>query len=121
MEAVTAFVEVRLCGREGFFPPRAGSNFFSTVAAKSSMETLTVAVKRANLNNKSFMSASNDVAFAEFAVHESGDTLCFYEVEGQVLALWDQLNELRLEQALLEAQITSSSGAFVMPKFYNTR
>ncbi|KAK4694324.1 hypothetical protein P7C71_g3242, partial [Lecanoromycetidae sp. Uapishka_2] len=50
---------------------------------------------------------SNDDAFAKFAAHESGDTLPFYEIEGQILALWDQLNELKLEQSLLEARVTS--------------
>lgn len=79
------------------------------------METLTASVKGTNLN-ESPMSASFDVAFADLAAHESGDTLPFYEVEGQVLALWDQLNELKLEQALLEAQVTSSSGALITPK-----
>lgn len=79
------------------------------------METMAASVKRMNLN-ESPMSVSFDVAFADLAAHESGDTLPFYEVEGQVLALWDQLNELKLEQALLEAQVTSSSGALTTPK-----
>ncbi len=52
-----------------------------------------------------------ETAFAGLAAHESSDTLPFYEIEGQVLALWDQLNELKLEQALLQASLTSSSGA----------
>ncbi|KAL2046359.1 hypothetical protein N7G274_001806 [Stereocaulon virgatum] len=58
------------------------------------------------------MSSATDAAFADLATHESGDTLPFYEAEGQLLALWDQLNELKLEQALLEAQNTMSGGEF---------
>ena len=56
------------------------------------------------------MSSSTDAAFAGFAAHKSGDALPFYEIEGQILELWDQLNELRLEKALLEAQDTIPIG-----------
>lgn len=48
-----------------------------------------------------------EVAFVNFAASDLGDTTAFYQAEGQILALWDQLNELKLEQALLEAQTTS--------------
>lgn len=51
--------------------------------------------------------------FAELSTHESGDTLPFYRAEGEVLELWDQLQELKLEQALLEAQINLNSGASI--------
>lgn len=50
------------------------------------------------------MSSTTDAAFAELATHKSGDAIPFYEVEGQILELWDQLNELTLEKTLLEAQ-----------------
>lgn len=50
------------------------------------------------------MSSSTDAAFADLARYKSGDALPFYELEGQILELWDQLNELRLEKALLESQ-----------------
>lgn len=50
------------------------------------------------------MSSTRDAAFAELAAHKSGDAIPFYEVEGQILELWDQLNELMLGKALLEAQ-----------------
>ena len=56
------------------------------------------------------MSSSVDAAFADFAAYQSGDALPFYELEGQVLELWDQLNELRLEKTLLEAQNTIPIG-----------
>lgn len=52
------------------------------------------------------MSSSVDAAFADFATYKPGDALPFYELEGQVLELWDQLNELRLEKALLEVRNT---------------
>lgn len=52
------------------------------------------------------MSSSTDIAFADLASYRSGDAIPFYETEGQILELWDQLNELRLEQALLEAETT---------------
>lgn len=57
------------------------------------------------------MSSLTDAAFADFAASESGDTSPFYQVEGQILELWDQLNELKLEKAILEAQMSSQSGA----------
>ena len=61
-----------------------------------------------------------ETAFAGLAAHESGDTVPFYEIEGQVLALWDQLNELKLEQALLQAPLPSSSGACARLVIYST-
>ncbi len=56
------------------------------------------------------MSSSVDTTFADLAAHKSGDALPFYELEGQILELWDQLNELMLEKALLEAQGTTPIG-----------
>ena len=56
------------------------------------------------------MSSSIDTTYADLAAHKSGDALPFYELEGQVLELWDQLNELKLEKALLEAQGTPPIG-----------
>ncbi|CAF9927290.1 MAG: hypothetical protein ALECFALPRED_003679 [Alectoria fallacina] len=56
------------------------------------------------------MSFSTDAAFADLAAQGPGDALPFYEIEGQILELWDQLNELRLEKALLEAQDTVPTG-----------
>ena len=50
------------------------------------------------------MSSSTDAAFTELAAHKPGDAIPFYELEGQVLELWDRLNELTLERAILEAQ-----------------
>lgn len=83
------------------------------------MERLAAAVKRANLNDESSM--SNNATLAVFATQESEDTLPFYEVEGRVLALWDQLKELKLEEALLEAQLTLPLGALVASDIFNTR
>ena len=50
------------------------------------------------------MSSSTDAAYAGHAAHESGDAIPFYELEGHILELWDHLNDLMLEKALLEAQ-----------------
>ena len=84
------------------------------------MEGLVVGLGATKVSENAVMSSSTDAAFAEFAAHESGDTLPFYEIEGQVLALWDQLNELKLEQALLEAQNTLS-GARALCQIHSTR
>lgn len=59
------------------------------------------------------MPSSVDAAFAGPAAHQSGDTIPFYEIEGQILELWDQLDELRLEKTLLEAQSTAPLGESV--------
>lgn len=53
--------------------------------------------------NGSTTHATNE--FASFAADEPSDTLTFYTLEAQLLALWDQLNELKLEKALLQAQL----------------
>ncbi|KAG8525991.1 uncharacterized protein KY384_000753 [Bacidia gigantensis] len=48
-------------------------------------------------------------ALIQLAAHQDGDTLQFYELEGQILALWDKLNELQLEIAVLQAQKADST------------
>ena len=53
--------------------------------------------------NRATTNATNE--FASFAADEPSDTLTFYTLEAQLLALWDQLNELKLEKALLQAQL----------------
>ena len=60
------------------------------------------------------MSLAAEDTFAILSDHELGDTLPFYQLEGQVLELWDQLQELKLECALLETQIASNSGGQVI-------
>lgn len=52
-----------------------------------------------------------DAAFADYANHELVDTLSLYEIESQILCLYDQLIELRLERAIIDSQIESPSGA----------
>ena len=86
------------------------------------MEALIEGFGTTELGENTAMSSSedSDTAFAEYGTHKSGDTLAFYEIEGQVLALWNQLNELKLEQALLQAQLTSSSGACAGLVIYST-
>ena len=57
------------------------------------------------------MSLPVEAGYTGLCKDELGDTLPFYQVEGQVLELWDQLQELSLERALLEIQIQMQSGA----------
>lgn len=59
------------------------------------------------------MSSSTDAAFTELAAYKSGDAIPLFEIEGQILELWDQLNELTLEKALLEAQTAEPPGEYV--------
>ncbi|KAL9130880.1 MAG: hypothetical protein Q9217_001030 [Psora testacea] len=71
----------------------------------SAIATLSAGVERVHLGYNTSNSATNMEAFAQVAADQAGDTLPFYEIEGQILALWDQLNELKLEKALLDAQV----------------
>ena len=86
------------------------------------MEAVIRGLGATEISEKVAMSSDEDAetAFAGLAAHESGDTVPFYEIEGQVLALWDQLNELKLEQALLQAPLPSSSGACARLVIYST-
>jgi len=43
-------------------------------------------------------------AYSAFATDEQSDALPFYEAEGQLLALWDRLQEQNLEKAILECR-----------------
>ena len=53
----------------------------------------------------SLNSNNDEHTYSQYAEDNQGDTLPFYKTEGQLLALWDQLNELKLEIALLETPI----------------
>lgn len=78
-------------------PPRSKVNSVtgSGTAELDAMATSTPAAESTAIIN----------AFAKYADDQPGDALPFYEAEGRILALWDQLNELKLEVALMEAQI----------------
>lgn len=52
-----------------------------------------------------------DAAFMDYANHELVDNLSLYAIESQILCLYDQLIELRLERAILDSQIELPSGA----------
>lgn len=54
--------------------------------------------------------SEDDSAYAELANYQSQDDLLLYGAESQVLGLYDQLDELRLERAVLEAHQEISSG-----------
>lgn len=51
-----------------------------------------------------------DAAFVQYANHESVDRLSLYDIERQILCLYDQLIELRLERAILETQLELPPG-----------
>ena len=84
------------------------------------MEAVIDGLSATAISENPAMSTATETAFAGLAAHESGDTVPFYEAEGQVLALWDQLNELKLEQAILQAPSSSSSGACARLADYST-
>ena len=52
-----------------------------------------------------------DAAFLNYANDESVDSLSLYEIEQQILCLYDQLIELRLERAILETELELPLGA----------
>lgn len=51
-----------------------------------------------------------DFLYEKYATQKPQDRLFLYEAESQILALYDQLVQSRLEKALLEAAIESPSG-----------
>lgn len=53
--------------------------------------------------------AEDDSAYVHLAKPTSHDNLSLYKAESQALALYDQLVELRLEKAVMEAQLESTS------------
>lgn len=62
------------------------------------------AADESSLGGNGDNTSKHATAFAEFAVDESRDVLSFYDVEAQILVLYDHLSDLKLEIALLEAQ-----------------
>ena len=86
----------------------------SSVPKDRHMDSLSTVMGEADLNGNTPLPSLDDAVFAAIAIHESGDTLQFYEAEGQVLALWDQLNDIKLEQALHRVQAISLSGAHTL-------
>lgn len=54
--------------------------------------------------------AEEDSAYVHLAKPTSHDNLSLYKAESQALALYDQLVELRLEKAVMEAQLETTSG-----------
>ena len=52
----------------------------------------------------------DDSLYVDLAQKTSRDNLLLYEAESQALALYDQLAELRLEKAVVEAQLETPSG-----------
>lgn len=59
-------------------------------------------------------SSEADEKLGEFAKDGPKDSLSLYEAESQVLTLYDQLADLRLETALFEAQADIQSGTIIV-------
>ena len=55
------------------------------------------------------MASAGEATFEAYAQAEPGDVVPVYEMEAQVLDLWDQLVELQLQNAVIEAQMGPSS------------
>lgn len=72
-------------------------------------------MEKLSLDDNAIENSELDTAFVSYADHEPVDRLSLYEVERQILCLYDQLIELRLERAILEAQIELPPGT---RKFY---
>ena len=82
----------------------------STTVFEKTMGSLTAEMDAMDLDTPLAAASSSLDNFAKYADDEPGDALPFYETEGRVLALWDQLNELKLEIALMEAQANPPEG-----------
>lgn len=70
-----------------------------------------ITMEKLSLEDKANESSELDTAFVDHANHELVDSLSLYEIESQILCLYDQLIELRLERAILETQLELPSGA----------
>ena len=66
------------------------------------MAELSTAVDNVRLDDDSHQAGSIEEGFTQYAEDQPDDKLPFYEIEGQILSLWDRLNELKLEIAVLE-------------------
>ena len=74
------------------------------------LDNMTMLAEIEQLNLKTRASERElDGDFADFANAESHDRVSLSGHELQVLALWDQLQELRLERELLETQMKLQS------------
>lgn len=68
-----------------------------------------------SLEDDADKSSEAEEELGEFAKDRSQDKLLLYEAESQVLTLYDQLADLRLEKALFEAQAELQSGTTIVP------
>lgn len=66
-----------------------------------------------SLEDNVHKSSEADEKLGEFAKDGPRDSLSLYEAESQVLTLYDQLADLRLETALFEAQADIQSGTII--------
>ena len=68
-------------------------------------------MEKLSLEDDANESSKLDAAFLDYAKNESVDNLSLYEIEREILCLYDQLIELKLERAILDAQRQLSTGA----------
>lgn len=54
--------------------------------------------------------SQEDFLYEKYATQKPQDMLFLYEAESQILTLYDQLVQSRLEKALLEATVETSAG-----------
>lgn len=52
-----------------------------------------------------------EAGFLQYANHELADDLSLYAIESEILCVYDQLMELRLERAILDMQLELPAGA----------
>lgn len=74
------------------------------------MATLSADVESVHLDRQNSPKITEQADFAKYAEEQPGDTLPFYEVEGKILALWDQLNELKIELSIAENSAPETTG-----------
>lgn len=67
-------------------------------------------MEKLSLDDNADENSELDTAFIKYTTDEPVDRLSLYEIERQILCLYDQLIELRLERAILEAQLELPSG-----------
>lgn len=67
-------------------------------------------MEKLSLEDNAAENSELDIAFVKYANHEPVDRLSLYEIERQILCLYDQLIDIRLEGAILEAQLELSPG-----------
>ena len=66
------------------------------------MTSIAEGVDDLQLDQQDITTRDIETNFAQYAEDRPGDTVQFYELESKVLDLWDRLNDLKLEIAVVE-------------------